>query len=342
MKAKIIGCVMIGVVLVMVGILAMEKLAGAAESGTIELKYAGFLPPGTTLSAPVDEWGKEVEKRTNGKVKVTTYHSQTLGKMKDLPKLVLGGLCDMAFVGAVHPGFELLGAGELPYALPSMRVGMDILNALNRKGLFSSMFEERGFKLLFFMVGDPRVLWFIDKKVTKLSDLKGVKIRGTTPVNIEMLKAMGATAVFVSPPDMYMAMQRKTIDGVLNQTTGAFALKWVETVKYCLWEPMSIDCIAIVMNVKVWDSLPCDVRTVMQDINEEMRYRYMNYYKTKEEYHEMIRKAGVELIEISPQESAVFRAAVEPVDKIWIKDMEKKGVPGKKILDAIKMIVREY
>jgi hypothetical protein len=50
----------------------------------------------------------------------------------------------MGFVGAITPGFEFLGACELPYIVPSMRVAMDVMNTLYRKGFLSSLFDEKG------------------------------------------------------------------------------------------------------------------------------------------------------------------------------------------------------
>jgi hypothetical protein len=46
MEIRIIKTVMFGVVMVMVGILIMAKVTGAAELKTIELKYAGLVPLG--------------------------------------------------------------------------------------------------------------------------------------------------------------------------------------------------------------------------------------------------------------------------------------------------------
>ena len=111
METKMMKTLMICVAIVMAGIFTMK---GTAQSKAINLKYAGLLPPGTTLSAPVDEWGKLVAERTKGQVTLTTYHAQSLGKFPEFPKLMKSGLCDMAFVGGPSPGFDLIGVAELP------------------------------------------------------------------------------------------------------------------------------------------------------------------------------------------------------------------------------------
>ncbi len=339
MKTRVIGSLGIMIIMVMVGV---STTAIAAESKTINLKFAGLLPAGTSYAAPADEWGKLVEQRTKGAVKLTTYHGQSLGKYTEFPKLMKSGLCDMAFVSGGTPGFELLGLAELPPFVTSIRIGMDMLHAIYRKGLFSSIFEENGFKLMFYMNSYPRLIWFRDKKVTKFSDFKGLKIRGTSPQHVEVAKALGATAVMISPADLYMALDRGTIDGLLIIAEGMFALKLTDLIKYCLWEPVATDVTAVVMSLKVWNSLPPEIRVVIQDINEEMRYRYIEYNKTDQEDQERTRKAGIEVNKFNSTEKAALRAALEPVAQAWIEKMEEKGVPAKKVSDEMMRILKQY
>ena len=254
-------------------VFGLASAVSFANANTIELKYAGLLPPGTTLSAPVDEWGKLVEERTQGQVKLTTYHAQSLGKFREFPKLMKSGLCDMAFVAGGTPGFSLLSVSELPTLVSSMRISMDLVNGLYRTGYFFSIFEDKGFKLMFFMNSDPRMIWLSKKKVTRLSDFKGLKIRGISPVHIDVAKALGATAVGIAPADVYMALERGTVDGIMNPTEGIFAMKLKDSIKYVLWEPVTSDMTAVVMNLDVWNKLPAEVRAVVQDVNAELQYR---------------------------------------------------------------------
>lgn len=339
MIKQAIKLVTLGFLAIILGLTARSTFA---DSKTIQLKYAGLLPPGTTLSSPVDEWGKRVEERTGGRVKMTAYHAQSLGKYTDFPKMMQFGLCDMAFVGAALPDFDLLGVGELPSLISTMRVSMDLTHALYRKGYFASNFEDNGFKLMFFMNSDPRMIWLTKKKVTQLSDFKGLKIRGVSPVHIDVAEALGATAVRISPADVYMALERGTVDGIMQPTEGIFALKLQDSIKYCLWEPITSDMMAVVMSLKVWNGLPAEVRTVIQEINAEMKYRYMDYYKTVEEDKARIRAAGIEMVEINPDQKRAFYAALEPVTQNWLTKMEKKGKDGKKIHAEMHRLLEQY
>lgn len=335
-RTKLLSCILSVIVL------SLAPASSFVNANTFHLKYAGLLPPGTTLSAPVDEWAKLVEDRTKGQVKTTTYHSQSLGKYREFPKLMKSGLCDMAFVAGGTPGFSLLSVIELPTLVSSMRISMDLVNGLYRTGYLSSIFEDKGFKLMFFMNSDPRMIWLNKKKVSRLSDLKGLKIRGISPVHIDVAKALGATAVGIAPADVYMALERGTVDGIMNPTEGIFAMKLMDSIKYVLWEPITADMTAVVMNLDVWNKLPAEARTVIQDVNAEMNYRYLNYYKTVEEDKARIREAGIEILEIDPDEKSAFYAALKPVVQNWLAGMEKMGNNGKEIYDEARNVLDQY
>ncbi|MFC1534522.1 TRAP transporter substrate-binding protein [Thermodesulfobacteriota bacterium] len=339
MKTRMIKMLIISVVMVM---MAISTTAILAEAKTINLKYAGLLPAKTTLAAPIDEWGKRVAERTKGQVKLTTYHSQALGKWLEYPKLSKSGLCEMFMAGGPSPGFALLGAGELPLMFPSQRIGMDVMYGVYRKGLLSSVFEGNGVKFLFFMNNDPRKIWFSKKRITNFSQLKGLKVRGTTPVHIEIAKALGATAVNISPADIYMALQRGTLDAAMNPSAGIFALKQYEALKYVIWDPLCNDLIAVVMNLKVWNSLPAEVRAVMLEVNEEMKYWHIEQYESDQKYQQMVREKGLEIFHLNKEEREFLHSKLAPVAQGWVEKMESRGVPAKKLVDEMKRLSSDY
>lgn len=341
MKTGMIKTLLISIFMVMV-VMGISTNAVLAGEKTIELKYAGLFPPGINDSAPVDEWGKRVAERTKGKVKLTTYHSQTLGKWLEFPKLAKSGLCDLIFTGGPSPGFELLGVGDLPLIFPSQRVAMDAIYEVYRKGLLSSMFEDNGFKLLFFMYNDPKLLWMAKKKVASFKDVGGMKIRGIAPVHLETAKALGAAPVYISTMDAYMGLQRGTVDGTLFTAAAVLDMKFYEVLKYVIWEPVANDSMAVVMNLKVWNSLPAEVQVAMLEVNEEIRYWHIDQFETDERYQEIIREKGIEIVKIDQGERAYLHSKLAPVIQDWVKKMEARGVPAKKVVDELRRVVKEY
>jgi TRAP-type C4-dicarboxylate transport system substrate-binding protein len=94
-----------------------------AEAKSVELSFAGTFPPkASPYRKAFLPWSKEVEKRTNGKVKVKFYFTQTLAKDKDQYDAVVDGIADMGWMAhSMKPGrFPLISVMELP---PSNKKG---------------------------------------------------------------------------------------------------------------------------------------------------------------------------------------------------------------------------
>jgi TRAP-type C4-dicarboxylate transport system substrate-binding protein len=76
-----------------------------SQAEPITLTYSNFFPPTHIQSKLADEWCKEVEKRTNGQVKVQYFPGQTLTKAKQNYDGVVQGMSDIGIVPfCLHPG----------------------------------------------------------------------------------------------------------------------------------------------------------------------------------------------------------------------------------------------
>ncbi len=309
---------------------------------SIEMKYAGWFPKGQMMERMPAYWAEEVIKRTNGRIKVTNHYAQSLGKFSDFPDMILGGTCDLGFVMAMSKGFELLGANELPFLISKTAVSMDVAQGLYRLGLFSSIFEKSGFKTLYFQPTDPFYFFFVNKKVTNLNELRPLKLRGATPPQLQVIKALGASGVSIPTADLYMALDRRTVDGLITAPELVLSSKLYEILKYCAWESVGTPSGAVVMNLNVWNSLPPDIQVIIEELNQEIRYKFMDMQKSAEEYRKELTKHGVTIYELSLKEVDLWRTMAEPLIKDWIEARKAKGQPSQEIVDVIYKIVKHY
>jgi len=62
-------------------------------------------------------WGTELEKRTNGKVKMEYYPAEALGKMAEMYDLVVSGVADLSlhFTGATPGRFPVTDVCQIPF-----------------------------------------------------------------------------------------------------------------------------------------------------------------------------------------------------------------------------------
>jgi TRAP-type C4-dicarboxylate transport system substrate-binding protein len=319
------------------------------------LKYAMLVPPTHFLLnpeiGPSIWWAREVEKRTGGRVKVKWFPSRQLGKSKDHFDLARTGVADAAgFVHGYTPGFfPLTTIVELPFPAPGMSfdVAAKALWELHKRGLLDKMYKEVKVLTL-----DPTEQYqlFLKKKVTKIEDLKGVKLRSFGGVWPAILKAWGATPVPMPISDAYMGVQRGIIAGLPHNWAAAPSWKTYEVIDYVIETNTSCAAIGSVMNLKTWKSMPPDIQKIIDGVNEEMvgfittgseekgvlGYELYGLKKARPLYIEK----GIEVYKLAPAEMDNLAKAVLPLWDEWVERMEAKGLPGKKVMKEYLSILK--
>ena len=113
--------VLVGVMICFCSLLFIPNMVQSQT--TITLKYANFPPAATFPCVQMERWAKEVEKRTNGKVKVQTFPGGTLLPAKNIFDGVISGVADIGnFAMSYQPGrFPVSEAVDQPIGFSSAR-----------------------------------------------------------------------------------------------------------------------------------------------------------------------------------------------------------------------------
>jgi TRAP-type C4-dicarboxylate transport system substrate-binding protein len=308
----------------------------------IELSYANMFPPTHIQSKLPESWCKEVEKRTNGKVKVTYYPGQTLLKGPKIWSGVIDGIADagtsvLGYSRGVFPSMEAI---DLPMGYPNAIVATKVIND------FYEEFKPKPFnkvKVMYFHAHGPGIL-HSKKPVRKLEDIKGMKVR-SYGFNAKMTSALGAVPVAMSQAGVYEALQKGVADATFSPSEVLKGWKQAEVVKSTT-KCYSVGYTAgffVVMNLDKWNSLPKDVQAVIEQINKEWVAKYGEAWEESDvEGLEFSRSLGNEIIELSEEESAKWAKAVAPVVDEYIAAAAKKGLPGKQYVDFIRAKISEY
>ena len=316
---------------------------GNADSDKpIELSYANFSSPTHIQSQLPESWCREVEKRTNGKVKITYYPSGTLLSAPKIFGGVVDGIADMgnSVLGYSRGMFPSMEAIDLPVGYPNGVVATRLINE------FYAKFKPKPFqkvKVLYFHAHGPGVL-HSKKPVRTLEDIKGMKIR-SYGFNAAMTSALGAVPVSLPQSGVYEALQKGVADATFSPSEVLKGWKQAEVVKsttLCY----SVGYTAgffVVMNLDKWNSLPKDVQQVIEEVSKEWLEKYGPAWdKSDEEGLAFSKSLGNEVIHLSDKESARWAEAVKPVLDDYAKNAEKKGLPGKKYVEFIQEKIKEY
>jgi len=344
MKKKVSLIFLVSVFLV-VGLFSANGLVQAAD--VLKLTIAGFTPPGAGAipSVTLDKYKEELEKRTKGKIKITVFHGGTLLHAKNMWEGLQKGVANMgSSCMAYTPGrFPLLALVDLPHGFANTAVSSRVLWDLYKK------FEPEEFaavKVLYLYtsgVGTDAGGIYSKFPVRSLEDLKGREIRATG-VGSKALELLGATPVAMPMPEVYEALSKGIVEGVYTSFDPLKAYNHAELVKYVTPAPNPTASFYVAMNYKTWNSLPPDIKKVLDDLGEEMSiWSGETFHKSAlEGFRYAIEKEGCEAITLSAEEKARWTKRFEPLINQYLADMKAKGLPGQAYLDELYLLKEKY
>jgi len=313
--------------------------ATAAEP--IKLSYANFPPAPTFPCVQMERWKAEVEKRTNGQVLINTYPGGTLLDAKDMMDGVIAGQANIGCLCmAYQPGrFIVTNSTSLPLGIPNALVGSRVLWDLYNKYKPEEFAQVK--VLTMFATAPSNIMSKVP--VRNLEDLKGLDIRASGGAAV-IIKAWGGNDVGMPMSATPEALQKGVVKGLFSSLEVMKDFKFAELCKYVTLTDTVVYPFAVVMNMNTWNSLPDEVKKVMDDLAFEQcewTGNYMdNHVKEANQWSQETQK--VEFIALSPEEKAKWDEKLQFITDKWIEEAKAKGLPGEAIVDDIKALIKKH
>jgi len=318
--------------------IALVLSVDQASAETIELKFAhGFSPKHTMQVKVFEPWAEKITKLTNGRVKFTMFPGGALGKMPDHYSLVEKGLADIVYILQDYtPGrFPMTTVFELPFMIPNATKCSEAMWKTYEK--FPAFQKEYAkVKVLALFAHPPGHFHTTKVPIRNIDDFKGLKIRTATPSVTQALKIFGAAPVNMPITETYTALERGVVDGTVVPYEGVVIFKLDELLKYTSPADFYTVTMAFLMNKKKWDSLPDDIKKIIDEnagLSLSMEAGRV-YDEVEIPMKEKCLKAGMEIVELSPEAKQKLRDVTMPIREDWVKEVESKGLPGKEVLDT--------
>lgn len=324
------------------GTQATSKAETKPADKPIELNYSIFFPPTHAQTKSAEAWAKEIETRTNGRVKITIFAGGALTAAPKVYEGVVNGISDLGMsCFAYTPGrFPLLEGLDLPLGYPNGAVATRVATELTEK---YKPAEIANTHVLYVHAHGPGLL-ASKKTVKSLDDLKGLKVRGTG-LSLKIVTALGGTPVGMAQGETYEALQKGVVDAtlcpietlkgwkqgeVINSVTDATAVGYTTAM-------------FITMNSKKWDSLPADIQKVFTEVSKEWVAKAGQAWDQADaEGREFVKGLNREMISLSPEEQQKWKQAVQPVLDDYVKAAKAKSLPGDQFLKDAQDLIAKY
>jgi TRAP-type C4-dicarboxylate transport system substrate-binding protein len=258
-----------------------------------------------------------------------------LGAEQLLPGLLLG-VADVMFQTSsyVSSSYPILGAMELPFGAEDYAKQR---RALDPDGpLFTLVNEQlatQGVRLLGGMPCTFEYLWTIDRPIREPADVRGLRIRVAGEIEGETVKALGGAPVFMGSSEVFEALERGTIDGLMSYLGTVVSRDLQEIVRYGTRAHFGAYTVDAYCRTDWYADQPPELRAALDEAGRTL-YRDGTEVMVgvhEGEYLRAVREGGVELVEPTGAELEAFRSAVAPVYGRWEHLIGEQGVADRAV-----------
>lgn len=282
----------------------------------------------------IKPWLKQLEEASQGAIAIDLYANQSLAKGSQSWSATRKGIADMSWNAmAMYPGMnplaEAITLPGLPYSTP-METSAVLWDMYEKFPALAAPYKDN--KILALFTSDMFNLVTV-KPVRTLEDLKGMKIRTVAGPLVHALEALGAVPVVIPMPDVYLGLQRGTIDGTLASWEPYNGFRFYEVAKHVITNaPFGVSFFTVAMNKKAYDRLPPAGKAAIDANSGKSASVWLaeHFSFSSRQVRDDLRARGVDIdtYELPPAELARWvEAGAHPVWTQWTETRGKRAMP---------------
>jgi tripartite ATP-independent transporter DctP family solute receptor len=290
-------------------------------------------PEAHPLCQGMKHFGEILSQKTNGRMSFQLYYGGQLGdKNTELQALQTGTLDFYMIMSGtlVDYGAKDLGVFILPYLFKNVQQARDFEKSPAGRKLFDSV-QSSGTRMV--CLGayqeSARNYFFTKTKVTKVSQMKGLKIRSQEgSMYNDIMAAFGASPESIAFSELYSALQTGIVDGAEQPLSGFYNNQYQQVAKYYLLDGHEISPNLILISEMTWNKLSAADKKIVQDaFNESIPYFEKLSDSKDSEILATMKKAGVDVY--PPDNPQEWQDIVQPI-------YQKYGAEWKDVIAQIR------
>jgi tripartite ATP-independent transporter DctP family solute receptor len=304
--------------------LAVAALLSGTALAEVTAKFAVTLPEKSHQGQGVAKFIELVDAKSKGQIKIKPFYNGALGNDVQVTSALQGGTIEFTvpqtttLTGMIRE-YEIL---DFPFLFSSEQeaekvldgaTGQKLLDKLPAKGLVGLAYWENGF----FNATNSK------HPIAKVEDFQGLKFRAVqAKISQETIKALGANPVPLAVPELYTALETRTVDGQGTPTAVIAALKLNEVQKYLSLTKHAYGAFIPLVSKKFWDKLSEADRKILQEAAIEARsYQRKVAREQAASAQTQMAAKGMQVNDVTPAERARMREKVKPVWDMFSKEV---------------------
>jgi TRAP-type C4-dicarboxylate transport system substrate-binding protein len=305
---------------------------GSAEVKPITLKLSHQFPAATTTDGDFRgqiamKFAEEIEKRTNGEVKIEVYPANSLMKAKEQYDGLLQGAVDLSVFPLDY------ASGKVPQfgitLMPAMVKSHAQAKAWDEAEIgqkIKDIAEQNGIKILMH-VWNAGAIGVVGDPIVYPSDIKpGMKTRAAGKRVEKMLAAAGAGITSMASSEIYPALQTKALDAAITSATSFGSFKLFEQVTsyttsekntfWFMYEPL-------IMSKTAWDKLTPDQQKTFEEVIAELQpFAYQASADDDAKTTKLFKDNGVNVVDMPDDAFAEWQKLAKPIWDEYAKSIE--------------------
>jgi len=288
-----------------------------AQAASVTLRMVGSWAHGFSPTADIGKnFMDNVNRLGEGKVRIQYMGADDVLPPFDQPEALVNGVFDVWY-GAPNYWAGVVPGGDItelsPFETPDNGPGSKLHNYM------VDLYAAKGARYIGHASGKPGVgVHYISTSfpVKSIDDIKSKKLR-SAPLTRHFLKDAGAESVTLPPSEIYLAMDRGTVDGFSWPVADGFTrYGWQSVTRYMINQPMYRSGANIVMNLDKYETLSPEVKTILdQAMSETQEWTRGWFQQNLDEQTDLMQKAGMQVLTLSPEEAGRWNDVA--VSALW-------------------------
>lgn len=292
------------------------------------------------VGANIVYFKQQVEKASNGQLKVEVYDSAQLYKGSEIPQAVGSGAVDMGLVliDEYAGTIPAVGIFSVAFMFPSYEVlgkAADPGSPIRKE--IDELIRKTGTRVMWWQDYGPVQLLSKGAPVVEPSQMKGKKVRVLGKPSGDFIKALGGVPVKIGGSEQFLAYQRGTVDVGMTGTTAIQSRKLYEVMDAVTITNHAQTEFLIVINDKLWNTLSAQEKQWMGQAamaaEQKMRAETKDKNLASEKF--IAQKTPMKVINLTPDQVKAWQKAAAPAINEYIKEA---GPAGQRLVDEVRKL----